>query len=67
MPYVVFFLQKCSKSLSPTSMSRMSPFSQTVDSRSWSTLYSDEMSYSNKFEPLYPQLCLHSLWTSQTQ
>lgn len=45
----------------------MSPFSQTVDSRSWSTFYSEEMSFGTSFEPLVPQLCLHHLWTEAEQ
>lgn len=59
--------QKCSKSLSPPTMARMSPFSQTVDSRSWSTFYSEELSFGLNFEPLLPQLCLHPLWTSDAE
>jgi hypothetical protein len=45
-------------------MARMSPFSQTVDSRSWSTFYSEELSFGITFQPLVPQHCLHLLWTS---
>ena len=54
--------KKRSKSLSPLVLARISPFSQAVNSRSWSTFYSEEFSFGKNFEPLLPQVCLRLLW-----
>ena len=61
------YLKKCSKSFSPPVVARMSPFSQTIDSRSWSTFYSEEMSFGTSFEPILPQVCIHFLWSKNLQ
>ena len=53
-PPVTF--QKMSKSMSPPLLGRISPFSQTVYSNSWSTFYSEESAMT--LEPLLPQLCM---------
>ena len=66
----IFFLlhwQKRSKSLSPPILARLSPFSQTVNSRSWSTFYSEELSFGHMFEPLVPQICIHHIWQEQEE
>lgn len=54
-------LQRCPKSLSPPHLARISPFSQTVNSQSWSTFYSEE-SLGQCYEALVPQKCLHFVW-----
>ena len=59
-------LQKRSKSLSPPLLARISPFSQTINSRSWSTFYSEE-SFGDSFEPLIPQICLRLLWKEREE
>ena len=58
--------QKRSKSLSPQLLARISPFSQTINSRSWSTFYSEE-SFGDNFEPLVPQVCLRQLWCQEEE
>lgn len=50
-----------SKSASPPLLGRLSPFTQMVNSNSWSTYYSEE-SIGNEVEPLLPKLCIHRLW-----
>ena len=50
--------QKRSKSVSPPLLGRISPFSQTVHTNSWSTFFSAEESAA-LLDPLLPQLCLH--------
>ena len=58
--YLSFQYNKA-KSLSPqVHYARISPYSQTVDSRSWSTFYS-EATLSENFD-LLPHLCLHLVW-----
>lgn len=52
--------QKRSKSVSPPLLGRISPFTQTVYSNSWSTFYSEESAVS--LDPLLPQLCLVRLF-----
>ncbi|KAL5463582.1 hypothetical protein EMCRGX_G032493 [Ephydatia muelleri] len=52
---------RSSKSLSPPHLARISPFSQTVNSQSWSTFYSEE-SLGQCYEALVPQRCLHLVW-----
>jgi hypothetical protein len=52
--------QKRSKSLSPSHHAgRLSPFSQTISSSTWSTFFSEESAVS--LEPLLPQICLHKV------
>ena len=54
-------LQKRSKSVSPShGVGRLSPFSQTVQSRSWTTLFSED-SAAVSLEPLLPQMCMQKL------
>ena len=54
---------KKAKSLSPpVQHARISPFTQTVNSRSWSTFFSED-TLGEQLEPLLPQTCLHLLWT----
>lgn len=54
-------MQRSSKSLSPPHLARISPFSQTVNSQSWSTFYSEE-SLGQCYEALVPQRCLNFVW-----
>ena len=50
--------QKRSKSVSPSHhVGRLSPFSQTIHSHSWSTFFSEESAVS--LEPMLPQICVH--------
>ncbi|CAI8050482.1 Anaphase-promoting complex subunit 1 [Geodia barretti] len=52
--------QKRSKSVSPMHQAgRLSPFSQTVHSNSWTTFFSEESAVA--LEPLLPQICIHKL------
>lgn len=52
--------QKRSKSLSPSHHAgRLSPFSQTINSNTWSTFFSDESAL--PLDPLLPQVCLQKM------
>ena len=52
--------QKRSKSVSPSHhVGRLSPFSQTIHSHSWSTFFSEESAVS--LETLLPQICVHKI------
>ena len=53
--------QKRSKSVSP--LGRLSPFSQTIHSNTWSTVYSEESAMS--LEPLLPQICMHLIFETE--
>jgi len=62
-PRLVSSVKRGSRSLSPQVLARVSPFSQAVNSRSWSTFYSEEFSFGRHFEPILPQLCLSWVWS----
>ena len=52
--------QKRSKSVSPPHRAgRLSPFSQTVNTNSWSTVFSEESAVS--LDQLLPQIAMHKL------
>ena len=51
-----------SKSVSPPMLNCMSPYSQIVNSNSWSTLYEESATGHLNVDPLVPQLLLQQLW-----
>ena len=54
---------KHAKSLSPQlHYARISPYSQTMNSHSWSTFYNED-SITEPFEFLLPQVCIHQVWS----
>lgn len=53
-----------SKSVSPQMVTRMSPYSQIVNSNTWSTLYATA---SLNVEPLIPQLLLQQRWEEERE
>jgi hypothetical protein len=52
------------KSLSPQlRYDRMSPYSQTMNSRSWSTLFNDDPMLLEQNKSLYPHVCFYQIWS----